>query len=384
MLRKNADGKFKKYYHTLLGSELYVYKSKEEATHKQMNSLAGVFIKDEPVEKLDSKAELYPFKLIYPGNKERIYYLQGEAEKVAWVEKIKEVIGYCDVQKYYKTEKTLGHGKFGLVKLATHIKTGKNVAIKVIDKSKMNEQDHHLLHRELEILKMCQHPHIVRLLDIFENHMLMYIVMEVCSGGDLFKYLDVRNWEINEDRARTLSHELATAIFYLHSYGIVHRDLKLENIIMSDDTEKAHLKLLDFGLSQFLGPSQTANDPFGTITFVAPEILQQKPYGQKIDIWSLGVITYILLTGSQPFDADEDSEIARQIIKENPDYSSSTFGSVSKDGLDFVKACLTKDQAKRPSIQEMLDHAWMAPFKGANRGKVAEGTGDHFKAYALT
>ena len=104
-----------------------------------MNSLNGVFVSDEPIEKLDSKTELYPFKLVYPGNKERVYYLQGEQEKAAWVEKIKEVIGYCDVQKFYKIEKTLGNGKFGLVKLGTHIKTGKNVAIKVIDKRKMNE-----------------------------------------------------------------------------------------------------------------------------------------------------------------------------------------------------------------------------------------------------
>ena len=155
MYRKNQDGKFKKYFHSLLGSELYVYKSKEDASHKQMNSLIGVFIKDEQVEKLDSKTQLHPFKLIYPGHKERIYYLETKEDKVRWMDKIKEAVGYCEIQKYYNIQNTLGHGKFGLVKLATHIRTGKHVAVKVIDKKQMDETDHFLQHREIEILKMC-------------------------------------------------------------------------------------------------------------------------------------------------------------------------------------------------------------------------------------
>jgi hypothetical protein len=102
MYRKNPEGKFKKYFHSLIGTELYIYKHKDDATHKQMNSLVGVFVADEKVEKLDAETQLHPFKVIYPGNKERIYYLEDKADKQIWMDKMKEAVGYCDILKFYK------------------------------------------------------------------------------------------------------------------------------------------------------------------------------------------------------------------------------------------------------------------------------------------
>jgi len=122
-----------------------------------------------------------------------------------------------------------------------------------------------LLRREIEVLKVVQHSNIIRLEDIFENQDSIYIVMEFLKGGDFFCYLEKRKFKIPEDRARKIAHKLATALYYLHSYGIAHRDLKPENILMVDESDESELKLVDFGLSKTLGPNETCKEPFGTL-----------------------------------------------------------------------------------------------------------------------
>lgn len=314
MIRKATETKLKKYWYVLLGKEFYVYKNKSEEKHKGMHNLVGVFIKDDLEEYLDSTTVLYPFTLIFPGNKPRTYYLLNKTDKEKWMAEIKKVIGYSNLFDYYEVKETLGKGKFGLVKSATHKKTGKKVAVKVMSKKEMTLQDVELQRREIEILKMCQHPNIIRLLDIFENQDYIYIVMENLQGGDLFTYLEKRDFEISESRAKELSHQIATALYYLHSFGVAHRDLKPENILMVSDSETSDLKIVDFGLSKIIGPNESSLDPFGTLSYVAPEVLLQKPYGKEVDLWSLGVITYLLLSRVLPFDDEEDKEIARQTI----------------------------------------------------------------------
>lgn len=234
MIRKATETKLKKYWYCLLGKELYVYKNKQEDKHKGMHNLIGVFIKDEPEEHLDAQTVLYPFKLIFPPSKARTYYLITKDDKEKWMRAIKKVIGYSSLNDFYDIKEPLGKGKFGLVKAATHKKTGKSVAVKIMSKKEMSVSDVELQRREIEILKMCQHPYIIRLLDIFENEDFIYIVMENLSGGDLFTYLEKRKFTILESRAKTIAHQIATALYYLHSFGIAHRDLKPENILMAD------------------------------------------------------------------------------------------------------------------------------------------------------
>jgi serine/threonine protein kinase len=273
MIRKATETKLKRYWYCLLGKELYVYKSKKEEKHKSMHSLVGVFIKDEVEEQLDATTILHPFKLIFPAGKARSYYLLTKEDKEKWMNAIKKVIGYSNLFDFYEIKDTLGKGKFGLVKSAIHKKSGKKVAVKIMSKKEMTASDVELQRREIEVLKMCQHPHIIRLLDIFENQDYIYIVMENLSGGDLFTYLEKRSFTISEDRARDLIHQLATALYYLHSFGVAHRDLKPENILMASDSDTSECKIVDFGLSKIIGPSQTSLDPFGTLSYVAPEVL---------------------------------------------------------------------------------------------------------------
>lgn len=169
MIRKANETKLKRYWYCLLGKELYVYKSKSDEKHKSMHSLVGTFIKDEVEEQLDSTTVLHPFKLIFPNQKVRSYYLLTKEDKEKWITALKKVIGYSNLFDFYEIKETLGKGKFGLVKSAIHKKSGKRAAVKIMSKKEMSASDIELQRREIEVLKMCQHPHIIRLLDIFEN-----------------------------------------------------------------------------------------------------------------------------------------------------------------------------------------------------------------------
>ena len=278
-----------------------------------MQSLAGVFIKSELEEMLDDSTILYPFMLIFP-NKRRIYYLETLAERDQWVEKIKQVIGYANLHDFYDLKESLGKGKYGLVKRGEHKKSGKEVAVKIVKKKELSLKDIELLKREIEVLKICQHPNIIRFYDVFENSDYIYIVMEYLKGGDFFTYLELKNFKISEDRAREIAHQIATSIYYLHSFGIAHRDLKPENILMVDGSGDSQIKLVDFGLSKTFGPGETCCEPFGTLCYVAPEILLQKPYHKSVDCWSFGIIIYLMLSRHLPFDSNDDKEIGRKTI----------------------------------------------------------------------
>ena len=202
----------------------------------------------------------------------------------------------------------------------------------------MTVQDNELIRREIEILKLCQHPNIIRLLDIFENADCIYIVMEYLRGGDLFTYLEKRGFRITETRACNIVHSLATALYYLHSFGITHRDIKPENILMVDESADSDLKLMDFGLSKMAGPSETSKEPFGTLSYVAPEVLLQQHYDKSVDLWSLGIVSYLLLCGTLPFDDDQEKEIVRQTIYDPPDFSRKGWGNVSSKAIEFVSS----------------------------------------------
>ncbi len=151
---------------------------------------------------------------------------------------------------------------------------------------------------------MCQHPNIIKLVDLFENQSYYQIVLEYMQGKDLFEYMQKREFRIGEARAKEITTQIADGLMYLHNYGIMHRDLKLENIMMSDASDGAVVKLVDFGLSKFVGPNGTADELYGTLGYVAPEVLKKQAYGFSCDMWGLGCIVYALLSGCLPFDDD--------------------------------------------------------------------------------
>lgn len=146
-----------------------------------------------------------------------------------------------------------------------HKESKQRVAIKIINKQNILSKDYDLLKNEVEILKVCQHPNIIKMYDYIENSNYIYIILEYCEAGDLFKYFSDNDYKLDESRVCEIIHKLSTSVYYLHSYGIIHRDLKLDNIMLSTKDETFDIKLADFGLSKIIGPNEFCNDPYGTI-----------------------------------------------------------------------------------------------------------------------
>ena len=360
-LFKIQDKKVKKIYFKLICKDLYYYKDKNNKRHKGIHNLSGVFIQDNGLVKLGDK-QYYCFTIIFP-TKPRKYYLSDEMEYHHWVNTIRRIVGYSNLCEIYEIKQVLGKGKFGLVKLGVHRGSGRKVAIKIINKKLVSAIDVQQVKTEIDILKIAKHPNIIQLYDVFENENYIYIIMEYCAGGDLFSYIEKRGFRLPETRAAEIIHKLSTAVFFLHEYGVVHRDLKPENILMTDNSSNADIRLVDFGLGKIIGPGELCNDPFGTFSYVAPEVLQEKPYSFKVDLFAIGIIAYLLVAGFLPFDHEtSEKEIARQTVYEPTPFPQSIWKSISLEARMFVDNLLQKNPDKRMGIQEVLQHKWLQKF----------------------
>ena len=383
-LYKYIDGKMRNLYFKLIHKDLYFYKNKSDTHHKGMHNLNGLFLQKEKSMIIDN-ITYYSFSVVYP-SKTRIYYCPNETEYNEWISKLKIATGFINLLEIYEVKHKIGSGKFGVVKLGINKKTGENVAIKIMKKSSMDSSDLELVRTEIEILKICQHPNIIRLIQVFENSDYLYIITEYCSGGDFFSYLTDRDYKLKEKRASNIIHQMATAVYYMHSFGVVHRDLKPENVLMVNNDENSDIRILDFGLSKILGPYEKCNEPYGTLTFCAPEIIINEPYCKSVDLWSLGVITYLMVTGKLPFASDKENEIARQIVYDEPDFNKNrTWKNISQECLDFVKRLLEKDQDKRMNIKEVLEHKWIKMYdenKLSEKRKSVGGGEKDFELYS--
>lgn len=352
----------KKYYLVLIGKEIYYYKTNKKEELLGMHNLSGCFVK-ESGEKKAGDEKLYSFTIQFPG-KTRNYYCKEKLGSMKWSSYLKEAIGYLSFFDYYEMLDEIGEGKFGLVKLGLHKKTKERVAIKIIKKESMNSTDIELVKGEIDIMKLCRHPFVVRLLDHFENSEYIFIVMEYLAGGDLGEYLTNIKYKVTEERAANIMYQLGSGIKYLHDYGILHRDLKPENIMLTNKKENSEIKIMDFGLSKIMGPQETVADGFGTLSFVAPEVLIRQPYNRQIDIWSLGIILFHMLSGSLPFDDESDDEeiIAKKIVFEDVQFPSSKWSKMSDDVKDLIKLCLIKDPKQRVKIDVFLLHPWIKKY----------------------
>ena len=385
-LYKLVDGKMRELYFKLVHKDLYFFKNKGDKHHKGMHNLSGLFLQKEKSINFDG-ITYYSFSVVYP-TKTRIYYCKDEKEYNEWFEKLKIATGYTNLLDIYEVKNKLGSGKFGLVKLGIDKKTGQKVAIKIMKKSTMDSSDLELVRTEIEILKICQHPNIIRLYNVFENADYLYIIMEYCSGGDLFSYLENRSFRVSEKRASTIIHKMSTAVYYMHSFGVAHRDLKPENVLMTSDDDDGDIRILDFGLSKILGPYEKCDEPYGTLTYCAPEIIVDEPYSKAVDLWSLGIMSYLMVSGKLPFNSEDENEIARQVVYDEPDYIRNTiWKSITPECKDFIKRLLEKDQYKRMTIKQLLEHKWIKMYdtnKYTEKRRSNGGGGKDFELYSST
>ena len=248
--------------------------------------------------------------------------------------------------KYWYTNKqnVLGTGTFGTVRKGISKLSSNVVAIKVIDKV-ANQKILWSIKNEVRILKFCTHPNIVCMIDSFESFDSIFIIMEYMKGGDLFTYLRNCKHGIPESLSTSIIFQITTAIDYMHQCGVIHRDLKLENILIKSLSEKSIVvKVSDFGLSALTSPSQDSKEKLGTLHYVAPEILESKVYDNSVDVWSLGVIMYALLSGSFPFDDANESllvkyiALIRKIINPQLKLKGGVWVNISDNAIDLLKS----------------------------------------------
>ncbi len=351
--------KIKKYWLVLTGKDIYYYKTEKKEELLGMHNLSGCFVKENGEKKINDE-KMFCFCIQF-SSKARNYYSNSKECASRWINSLKESIGYKSFFDFYEMLDDIGEGKFGIVKLGMHKKSKEKVAIKIIKKETMNTTDIELVKSEIDIMKLSRHPNIVRLLDHFENADYIFIIMEYLTGGDLEDYLNKINFRVTENRAAHLMYQLASGIRYLHEFGILHRDLKPENIMLSDTTDKGLIKIMDFGLSKIMGPLEKVADGFGTLSFVAPEVLIRQPYNKQIDIWSLGVILYYMLSGTLPFDDENDNEeiIAKMTVFTEVQFPEEKWDKRSEDVIDLIKECLIKDPEKRLKIDDFFQHPWI-------------------------
>ena len=256
-----------------------------------------------------------------------------------------------NISQYTLGEK-LGEGTFGVVYLGTHILTKEKVAIKIIEKKKLrNEKDKNRLKREISILKKLHHINIINLYTTIETINQIYIIQEYASGKELFDYI-IQKKKLSEKESLKYFQQIISGIEYIHKLRICHRDLKPENIILTLNNE---IKLIDFGLSNFYNKNQLLKTPCGSPLYAAPELLKGKKYsGLKIDIWSCGIILYLMVTGNLPFNDNNEISLFKQIIKGK--YFIPSF--VSKNCSDLIKKMLITNPLKRITLNEIKEHSW--------------------------
>ncbi|XP_031497405.1 CDPK-related kinase 3-like [Nymphaea colorata] len=263
----------------------------------------------------------------------------------------------------YELGKEVGRGHFGHTCSARARKgeiKGQPVAVKIISKAKMTTaisiED---VRREVKILKaLSGHKHLIKFYDACEDANNVYIIMELCEGGELLDRILSRGGRYTEEDAKTIVVQILSVVAFCHLQGVVHRDLKPENFLFTTRDEDAPMKIIDFGLSDFTKPDERLNDIVGSAYYVAPEVLHRS-YSMEADIWSIGVISYILLCGSRPFWARTESGIFRAVLRADPNFEDAPWPSVSPEAKDFVKRMLHKDHRKRMTAAQALTHPWL-------------------------
>ena len=313
--------------------------------------------------KKNSKNEnsLFCFELVFP--KKSVKFFVKEQQKYnEFISSIKHIISYKEISEFEFKEK-IGIGKFGIVRRGVHKSTKRKVAIKFINKIKMTNQDRILLANEIDILSIIRHPSVINLYEIIDYYDICYIITEYVHGVDLYTYVEDKNYKIPEFRIVSIIQQLSCANYYLNYYGIIHRDIKPEHLLLDDKYEEPTIKLIDFGLAEILFPKEKTCAQFGTIGYAAPEVLRGIPYNKSADIWSIGILIYLLIIGCLPFDdANEVNKIKEMTINDEIPFPIVICKKKTQESIYLLENILRKDSTKRMGLEEILKSKWMQKF----------------------
>lgn len=264
-----------------------------------------------------------------------------------------------NLHELYSLGRRLGQGQFGTTFLCTELSSGAQFACKSIAKRKLiSLDDVEDVRREIHVMHhLSGHPHIVSIKGAFEDDKSVHLVMDFCAGGELFDRI-IERGHYSERQAAELTKTIVGVVETCHSLGVMHRDLKPENFLFHTEEEESPLKAIDFGLSVFFQPGEVFRDVVGSAYYVAPEVLR-KSYGPQADVWSAGVILYILLSGVPPFWAETEQGIFQQVLQGSLDFSSEPWPHISKSAKDLIKNMLNRNPTKRYTAHQVLCHPWI-------------------------
>ncbi|GAB4835229.1 Calcium-dependent protein kinase 8 [Ancistrocladus abbreviatus] len=310
------------------------------------------------------------------------YVVNHESVATTKLQVLKDSTGR-DIAARYELGRELGRGEFGITYLATDLDAGEKFACKSISKKKLRTAvDVEDVRREVEIMKhLPKHPNFVTLKDTYEDDNAVHIVMELCEGGELFDRIVARG-HYTERAAAAVTKTIVEVVQMCHKHGVMHRDLKPENFLFANKKENSALKAIDFGLSVFFKPGERFNEIVGSPYYMAPEVLKRN-YGPEADVWSAGVILYILLCGVPPFWAETEQGVAHAIIRSVIDFKRDPWPKVSDNAKDLVKRMLSPDPKRRLTAQEVLDHPWLQNAKKAPNVSLGETVKAKLKQFSM-
>lgn len=320
------------------------------------------------VPKADEHASkgFFGFRITALNDKHMLYALSRESRN-DWVNLLRKAAHTVSVTNYFSIGKKIGKGRFATIHEGTSLKTGAKYAIKVMDKSRIDHSDQEGLRAEIAILKLVDHPRVIKMHEVFETDRYIYIILDLVRGGDLGGKL-LKYGAFDQDVCQQVTIKLLQAVHHLHVRGIVHRDIKPENILVQDteDPRCSEVLLIDFGLSRFATPKERMDVPVGTISYLAPEVVNQAGYSFKVDQWALGVLLFAMLSGCLPFGGETITDKIHSIRNDEPDLSTESWEHVtSEEAKDLIRKLLHKDPAKRISLKDALEHPWLVePIPG--------------------
>ena len=357
----------KKYYACIQGKEILFFSSKLK------NELCSIWNINKTIiitgDKTSvSKYSYYPIKFINYNNSFYILYLEEQEKQKLFANKCKEVTNFLKIEDLYEFKEKIGEGHFGTVKRCIEKKTGEEYAVKIMQKNKIKPQDLDLVIKERNYLCLVKHPNIVSLIKDFEDENCLYFVMEYFKGGDLGKYLAKvkNNKEKNLERiAGKIIKIIAQGVQYLNQFGIVHRDLKPENIVFGKENEIKSIKIIDLGVCITLPYGKKSSEAIGTLAYIAPEMYTHKEYTYKVDVWSIGILLYYLVTGGVlPFDDEKNDEdvLAKKVVYTHQEYPEKYFGDKSKSLISVIDKALEKNPEKRITINNFLNEEWLSKY----------------------
>jgi tRNA A-37 threonylcarbamoyl transferase component Bud32 len=339
----------RKYYGIITRNALLCYNSVARNHLVTVILLKDAYVEDKPGNGFDL------------GNISYCYQFETDSaeEKQWWIGQISEIVDPHSFALSYSSLESAGHGAYGQVYKAINKETGLISAYKVISKGQITRTMELAVRKEIAALRCLKHPNVLSLYRVEETKAEIVLVTEYLGEGSLLEWLQARAFKITEKETKSIASDLANALFYMHQQCVLHRDIKLENVMMSSTSPEVHVKLIDLGLSCFLGPSQMAQEPVGSLRYVAPEVLGKLRYREKADCWSFGVLLYVLLKGTMPFGGKTEEEIVLSVLRRRLSFSSAHWSSVSPLAILAISSLLIRNPARRSSISDFLHCNWL-------------------------